>query len=303
MDSSEPLHVMILAAGMGSRLRPFTDQVPKPAIPFLGVPLAFYGLELLDRIKIDNLVVNTHHLPQQVEQVFLNAPPSWKNLIFSPEPKGLLGSGGGIHQALPHLLGHGDFLVMNADEVLLPESHGLIDEMLSFHRFHRGIATLLCLEHPEVGHKFGGVWVKDSPVVTDFSKTAIPGCKGLHYTGILILSDRIKHFFSHPLREENILYETLKSAMNQGEQVFAYECQAQWFETGNPTDFLSATRTCVDALAGSGASAGAGGSESGWVRSLRQVISRCSTEQMLIEKTDPELASRLSRVLQSLRGS
>ena len=67
------MKVMILAAGLGTRLIPHTLTTPKAAMPFLNTPLAAYGLELIAPIKPKGLVVNTYHLPELVEKLFANA--------------------------------------------------------------------------------------------------------------------------------------------------------------------------------------------------------------------------------------
>lgn len=254
------INVMMLSAGLGTRLRPYTETIPKPAIPFLGVPLACYPLSLFEGFKINNLVVNTHHLPEQVEALYRKINWPSKKLIFSRETGQILGSGGGVRQALPHLIGRNKFIFANADEVILPEHHFVMKDALDFHDYHKGIATIITIKHPEVGQKFGGVWVEDGPTgagepqhgtkVKFFSKKAVVGCHGLHFVGVMILSDKIKnYFFDDPAKEENILYDTLTKAMALGEEVHAFNINAEWFETGNPSDFLEAQKKCKQALA------------------------------------------------------
>jgi mannose-1-phosphate guanylyltransferase len=274
------MNVMILAAGEGTRLRPYTEQAPKPSIPFLTVPLAFYSLSLLDQIKINRLVVNTYHLPRQIESLFSQVPPQWKEIYYSSEHETLLGSGGGIHNAQAQLQGKGNFLVLNGDEIILPHQYGVLEEMQVFHKWHKGIATLLTIQHPEVGKKFGGAWLKDGTKVQCFSKTA-PGDhapRGLHFTGVLLFSDRIFQYFKDQVEVENILYETLTKAIAAGEDVHAFETNAEWFETGNPTDFMHATESCLDSLIASSKN------HPYWQDYLMQTIRLYSKNQYMLEK-------------------
>ena len=182
------MNVMLLAAGMGTRLRPYTEVMPKPAIPFLTVPLACYSLALLEKINIKNLVVNTHYRPEQVEQLFYQINWPCNKLIFSEERTQILGSGGGIRQAIDSLVGKGSFIVANADEVILPDYSDIISDALAFHKAHAGLATIMTIPHAEVGKKFGGLWLKvtteKSTKVTCFSKTPVPDHDGRHYVGI-----------------------------------------------------------------------------------------------------------------------
>lgn len=63
------MNVMLLAAGEGTRLRPYTEILPKPAIPFLTIPLAAHALSFLRGFTIDKLVVNTFHLPHKIHEL------------------------------------------------------------------------------------------------------------------------------------------------------------------------------------------------------------------------------------------
>ncbi len=293
------MNVMILAAGEGTRLRPYTEQAPKPSIPFLTVPLAFYSLSLLDQIKIDNLVVNTYHLPRQIENLFTQVPPQWKELQYSAEQGSLLGSGGGIHNAQRYLQGKGNFFVLNGDEIILPHEFGVLEEMQVFHKWHKGIATLLTIPHPEVGKKFGGAWLKDGTKIQMFSKTS-PGEKaprGLHFTGVLLLADRVFQYFKDQIEVENILYDTLTKAMAAGEEVHAFETKAEWFETGNPADFMSATETCLDSLIANSKN------HPYWQDYLMQTIRLYSKNQYMLEKDWSRFAELQSSILKIKKGT
>lgn len=287
------MNVMLLAAGQGTRLRPYTNDRPKPAVPFLTAPLAAYSLQLLETLKIEKLVVNTHHLGQQIEYLFKDLKPSCKKLIFSDEKEALLGSGGGIHQAYPELCGGGSFLVANADEVILPENPYIMSDFLKFHHNHKGLATLMVMPHPEVGSKFGGVWTDEKNRVVLFSKTK-PSTNliGYHYLGVLILKDEIKKYFKSKIEDENILYETLTEAISKGEEVFTFPIQCQWFETGNPTDLLDATELCLNSLLEQ---------DKMWVQYLTQLIRIWGMGQLLIENERPQLAAHLRQIFTTLQ--
>ncbi|HEX7037743.1 MAG TPA: nucleotidyltransferase family protein [Pseudomonadales bacterium] len=104
---------MVLAAGRGERLRPLTDRMPKPMVEVAGRPLLEHQLEWLRSAGIREVVINLHHLGQQIVDAFGDGRRHGVKIAYSLEPE-LLETGGGIVKALP-LLGPGPFLVLNGD--------------------------------------------------------------------------------------------------------------------------------------------------------------------------------------------
>lgn len=103
---------MILAAGLGTRMRPLTDCMPKPMVPVGGKPMIDYALDSLHAAGVRRVVVNVHHMADRViEHLSHRSTPE---TTISDETDGLLDSGGGIVKALP-LLGNAPFLILNAD--------------------------------------------------------------------------------------------------------------------------------------------------------------------------------------------
>ena len=105
-----PDTAMILAAGLGMRMRPITETVPKPLVAVGGKPMIDYALQSLARQGIDNIVVNVHHLAGQIIDHLEKRPGT----TISDETAELLDSGGGIVKALPQL-GRDAFFILNAD--------------------------------------------------------------------------------------------------------------------------------------------------------------------------------------------
>jgi MurNAc alpha-1-phosphate uridylyltransferase len=110
----QSLTAMILAAGRGERMRPLTDQVPKPLLEIAGKPLIQYHIERLRDAGFRSIVINHAHLGQQIVDRFKDGADFGVRIHYSPEPPGALETGGGIRHALP-LLGQGSFLVVNGD--------------------------------------------------------------------------------------------------------------------------------------------------------------------------------------------
>ena len=110
--STKPLRAMILAAGLGTRMRPLTLTRPKPLIEVAGQSLLAHNLSLLRKADIETAIVNAHYFADQIRDFV--ATIDHPNIILSDESDALLDSGGGIKKALPHL-GDDSFFVLNAD--------------------------------------------------------------------------------------------------------------------------------------------------------------------------------------------
>lgn len=104
---------MVLAAGRGTRLRPLTDRTPKPLLRIAGAPLIHHQLRWLRCAGVRDVVVNVHHLGDQIEAAVGTGQALGVHVTYSREDA-LLETGGGIRQALPHLR-PGPFLVLNGD--------------------------------------------------------------------------------------------------------------------------------------------------------------------------------------------
>jgi len=117
---------MILAAGRGKRLRPLTDQCPKPLIALDGKPLIEYHLEKLAQAGIEQVVINCAWLCEQFEPALGDGSRWGLSIHYSYEPEGGLETAGGIIQALPHL-GQTPFIVVNGDVFSELDYHELVD--------------------------------------------------------------------------------------------------------------------------------------------------------------------------------
>lgn len=107
-----PHKAMVLAAGLGLRMRPLTDHMPKPLVRVAGRPLLDHVLDRLAEVDVTEAVVNVHYLPDQIiDHVAGRTSP---RVIISDERDQVLGTGGAVVKALP-LLGDAPFYHLNAD--------------------------------------------------------------------------------------------------------------------------------------------------------------------------------------------
>lgn len=107
-----PKRAIVLAAGLGTRMRGHDDKLPKPLVKVSGKTLIDYALDRLDEAGVEQAVVNVHHLADALEGHL--AKRKRPRLVISDERKKLMGTGGGVVKALDHL-GDAPFFYMNSD--------------------------------------------------------------------------------------------------------------------------------------------------------------------------------------------
>jgi mannose-1-phosphate guanylyltransferase len=141
------MKAFLLAAGLGSRLRPVTDTIPKCMIDVAGQPLLDIWLDAFDRAGVDEVLVNLHYLPQIVSQhVATRTAPPQVRTVFEPD---LLGSAGTLRANRQWVDGEELFLACNADNLTDFDLRSLVDA----HTEHGAIATLTVFrsENPSAG--------------------------------------------------------------------------------------------------------------------------------------------------------
>jgi mannose-1-phosphate guanylyltransferase len=144
---------MIVAAGLGTRLRPLSRLRPKPALPVRGLPLVAYPLALLARHGVDEVVINVHHLPEKLVEAARSHCPAGLGLRFSVEPE-LLDTGGAIRAVADFLRASDPSLLLGGDMLLDFDLSGLVER----HRRRGAAVTLLLLDDPRA-ESFGSIGV------------------------------------------------------------------------------------------------------------------------------------------------
>ena len=159
---------MLLAAGRGERMRPLTDDVPKPLLDVAGKPLIVHLIESLVAAGFRELIINHAWHGAQIEKRLGDGRRFGASIVYSPEPDGALETGGGIRHALG-LLGNAPFLAVNADIWTdfafgdLPDNIGVYRPELFADKSERRfpLAPLLyqaCREGRVSGLHFTGEW-------------------------------------------------------------------------------------------------------------------------------------------------
>lgn len=150
---------MIVAAGLGTRMQPLTQRLPKPAMPVRGLPLVAYQLELLAAHGVTEVVINAHHLPELLMAAARRYCPPGMRLEFSIEQE-LLDTGGGIRRVAGFLRESDPCLVIGGDMLLDADLTGLVQR----HRERGDAVTMLLRRDPRMA-QFGSLGVDAEGVV------------------------------------------------------------------------------------------------------------------------------------------
>jgi NDP-sugar pyrophosphorylase family protein len=136
--SGSVLKAMILAAGLGSRLKPWTDNHPKALAIVNGKSLLQLNIEYLQRYGIQEIVVNVHHFADQIIEVIEKNNGWGSRIIISNEKEEVLETGGGVLKAAPLLHNANPIVLMNVD--ILTDMN--LQSMISYHQEKKPLATL-----------------------------------------------------------------------------------------------------------------------------------------------------------------
>jgi MurNAc alpha-1-phosphate uridylyltransferase len=226
MTAPVPLHAMVLAAGLGLRLRPITERLPKPLVAVGGRTMLDRALDALDAVGVGECIVNTHYLGEQISAHL--ASRRRPAISISPE-RDLLDTGGGVAKALP-MLGGDPFYAVNADIIWEdgPAAPALARLAAAFDADAIDALLLLAPTARAVGYDGAG----DFHLGTD----GVPVRRGKDdradyvFTGVQILHPRL--FAGSPAGafSLNILYDRALAA----NRLRALVHDGRWFHIGTP---------------------------------------------------------------------
>jgi MurNAc alpha-1-phosphate uridylyltransferase len=217
---------MIMAAGLGQRMRPLTNGKPKPLVQVLGKPLIDYGLERLSEVGCDLAVVNVHYLPDQIEAWAMNrASP---RIVISDERAEILDTGGGIVKALS-LLGDEPFFVVNSDSIWIDKGSPALERLIA-HWDDARMDCLLLLCHPKrtIGYDGHGDFLTDADGrITGRFKS---GETGLAYIGAYLVHPRLFADVRLSKFSMNLLWDRAIAER----RLYGIEHEGQWLHVGTP---------------------------------------------------------------------
>ena len=223
---------MILAAGLGTRLRPLSFELPKPIVPVLGRPLCSYTMEFLLRSGVREFLLNLHTKTKLIQQHVTGWAGKRIPVRYTFEPV-ILGTGGGVRNAMEFLKG-GTFVAANGDTVLrFPFASAL-----AFHRKKRALATLVLF--PDPSKRYTPVWTDGEGRITGFGSDAGEGIRSGFYTGCQIVEPELLSRIPAG-KPSCIIRETYSLLVREGAPVFGFHSDGTFLEFGSPADYLDGT--------------------------------------------------------------
>lgn len=243
---------ILLCAGFGSRLAPLTERVPKPAIPFCGVPMAHYAREALERAGVDELGMNVHHLPDRMIEAMDGG--RWmhgaREMHISRETDAILGTGGGAARLAAMMPDCERFVIYHGDVLCGAD----ISEALESHIVSGAKVSLVVLPRPEqvkenIRQSLGMIGVVDHEIVCirDWYKNDCivefePRCfSGIHIVERSVLEEIADR------GNVCLVTEVYREMLDSGEPIHACEPSERVFfaDVGTPATYLRAQRECL----------------------------------------------------------
>ncbi len=226
-------HALVLAAGLGTRLRPLTLTCAKPAMPIGGEPLVRRILRWLAHERVTDVVVNLHYLPDTIAAVVGDGSDLHVRVRYSWEQPLVLGSAGGPRHALP-VIGANRFFVVNGDTL----TDLALAPLSADHERSGALVTMAVMPNREP-ERYGGARLDDAGRITGFVGRGEPAIGSYHVIGVQAAEASAFRDLEDGLPENSVrgLYERL-IASRPG-SIRGYVCEARFWDIGTPEDYAA----------------------------------------------------------------
>ncbi len=232
---------MVLAAGLGLRMRPLTDHMPKPLVSVAGQPLLDHVLDKLARAGVSEAVINVHYLGDQIINHVRNR--SRPRVIISDERDQVLGTGGAVVKALP-LLGDAPFFHVNADTLWIDGVRSNLARLAeAFDPDGMDILLLMAPTTSSIGYGGRGDYsmLPDGALRKRREHQVVP----FVYAGVAIMSPAI--FAGAPAGEFSLT--RLFDRANEQERLFGLRLDGVWMHVGTPDAVQAAEEAFLESVA------------------------------------------------------
>jgi mannose-1-phosphate guanylyltransferase len=229
---SEITQAFVLAAGLGTRLRPLTDELPKPLIPIFQKPLVTFALDHLIGVGVSRFIINTHRHPELFQDLFVTHEYAGFPVTLIHEPD-LLETGGGIKNAESHL-GKEPFLTYSGDVLTDVNLQPLIDE-----HFRRENDVTLALRHTGLA---AAVALRDYRVVDISNRYGVAG--NFDFANIAVWNSTI--FPRIPPNKKISFIPIIADWIGQGAKIGAVVMNdGRWSNISSRAEYLEVHRTIL----------------------------------------------------------
>jgi mannose-1-phosphate guanylyltransferase len=229
------MRAMVLAAGLGTRLRPITYEIAKPMVPVLDRPVMAHIVDLLDRHGFQEIVANVHHFPKPIRDYF------GERVTYRYEPE-LLGTAGGVRNCAD-LLGAETFVVISGDALTDID----LSALLVSHRERGAVATLAAKRVADT-REYGVVLHDDDGRITGFQEKPEPAqaLSDLGNCGIYCLEPAIfEHFPDQPFVDW--AQDVFPTLLSREVPFYVHQVEQYWNDIGSLAELRQGT---FDALTG-----------------------------------------------------
>jgi N-acetyl-alpha-D-muramate 1-phosphate uridylyltransferase len=237
----KPTKAMVLAAGLGLRMRPLTEKMPKPLVSVAGRPLLDHVLDKLDHAGVTEAVVNVHYLGEQIiDHVAGRERPS---VIISDERDQVLGTGGGVVKALP-LLGDAPFYHVNSDTLWIDGVRSNLARLAeNFDPARMDIMLLMAPTASSIGYGGRGDYamLPDGTLRARREHQVVP----FVYAGAAIISPSL--FAGAPEGEFSLT--KMFDRAGERERLFGLRLDGLWMHVGTPDAIHAAEEAFLESVA------------------------------------------------------
>lgn len=229
------MNAMILAAGLGTRLRPLTNRMPKPLLPVGGTPLIVWNLLLLRHHKFRNVLINLHYLGPMIPQALGDGSQFGLRITYSEEPV-ILGTGGALKQA-EAFFGGQPVLVMNGDTMIELD----LEALVAAHEAHQPSVTMVVRDDPDAA-QWGLVEMDEAQRVHRINGKGREGTvapRRRMFAGLHIVHPRVLRRLP-PAGTPSSIIDAYTGALEDGELVMGYDARGYWSDVGTPERYAQA---------------------------------------------------------------
>jgi MurNAc alpha-1-phosphate uridylyltransferase len=237
----KPQKAMVLAAGLGLRMRPLTDTMPKPLVSVAGKPLLDHVLDRLADAGVTEAVVNVHYLPDQI--ITHTATRAHPRVVISDERDQVLGTGGGVVRALP-LLGTEPFFHVNSDTMWIEGVRSNLVRLAdAFDPERMDILLLMAPTASSIGYSGQGDYSmqSDGTLRRRREHQVVP----FVYAGAAIISPAI--FDGAPQGEFSLIRMFDKAG--EQDRLFGLRLDGVWMHVGTPDAVTAAEEALLESAA------------------------------------------------------